>query len=201
MTALIEAGFDTLVKGGYQPEIAYFECLHELKLIVDLIQKGGMMNMWTTVSNTAEYGGLSTRDKVINDETKKAMEKMLEDIKAGKFAKEWLKDANGGMKKLQSMEKEEAESEIEVVGKEIRALFEIKGAPKAKKAAPKKAPAKKVAAKKGNAKTAAPAKKALDQKGSAEEGCDQEEGKGIIACRGPKLLPFQFFGTTERPKS
>jgi ketol-acid reductoisomerase len=103
--------------------------------------------MWTSVSNTAEYGGLSTRDKVINAESKKAMEKLLDDIIAGKFAKEWMKDANSGMKKLQSMEKKEAESEIEVVGNEIRALFEIKDAPK-KKAAPKKVAAKKPAAKK-----------------------------------------------------
>ncbi len=126
VTALIEAGFETLVKNGYQPEIAYFECLHELKLIVDLVQSGGMMRMWTSVSNTAEYGGLSQRDKLITQDTKKAMEKMLKDIQTGKFAKEWLADASGGMKKLQSMEDAEATSKIEVVGKEIRALFEKK---------------------------------------------------------------------------
>lgn len=126
VTALIEAGFETLVKNGYQPEIAYFECLHELKLIVDLIQSGGMMKMWTSVSNTAEYGGLSQRDKLITQDTKKAMEKMLKDIQSGKFAKEWLADASGGMKKLQSMEDAEATSKIEVVGKDIRALFETK---------------------------------------------------------------------------
>ena len=126
VTALIEAGFETLVKNGYQPEIAYFECLHELKLIVDLIQSGGMMTMWTSVSNTAEYGGLSQRDKLITEDTKKAMEKMLKNIQSGKFAKEWLADASGGMKKLQSMEDAEATSKIEVVGKDIRALFETK---------------------------------------------------------------------------
>ncbi|MDD1742996.1 MAG: ketol-acid reductoisomerase [Methanomassiliicoccales archaeon] len=126
VTALIEAGFETLVKNGYQPEIAYFECLHELKLIVDLIQSGGMMKMWTSVSNTAEYGGLSQRDKLITADTKKAMEKMLKDIQTGEFAKEWLKDASSGMKKLQSMEDAEATSKIEVVGKDIRALFETK---------------------------------------------------------------------------
>ena len=126
VTALIEAGFETLVKNGYQPEIAYFECLHELKLIVDLIQSGGMMKMWTSVSNTAEYGGLSQRGKLITEDTKKAMEKMLKDIQSGKFAKEWLADASGGMKKLQSMEDAEATSKIEVVGKDIRALFETK---------------------------------------------------------------------------
>jgi ketol-acid reductoisomerase len=126
VTALIEAGFETLVKNGYQPEIAYFECLHELKLIVDLIQSGGMMKMWTSVSNTAEYGGLSQRDKLITEDTKKAMDKMLKNIQTGKFAKEWLADASGGMKKLQSMEDAEATSKIEVVGKDIRALFETK---------------------------------------------------------------------------
>jgi ketol-acid reductoisomerase len=126
VTALIEAGFETLVKNGYQPEIAYFECLHELKLIVDLIQSGGMMKMWTSVSNTAEYGGLSQRDKLITEDTKKDMEQMLKNIQSGKFAKEWLKDASGGMKKLQSMEDAEATSKIEVVGKDIRALFETK---------------------------------------------------------------------------
>ena len=126
VTALIEAGFNTLVKAGYQPEIAYFECLHELKLIVDLIQAGGMMRMWTSVSNTAEYGGLSQRDRLITAETRKEMEQMLKDIQSGKFAKEWLADAKGGMKKLDAMEKAEAESTIEVVGKEIRALFEVK---------------------------------------------------------------------------
>jgi ketol-acid reductoisomerase len=126
VTALIEAGFETLVKNGYQPEIAYFECLHELKLIVDLIQSGGMMKMWTSVSNTAEYGGLSQRDKLITEDTKKAMDKMLKNIQTGKFAKEWLADASGGMKKLQSMEDAEATSRIEVVGKDIRALFETK---------------------------------------------------------------------------
>jgi ketol-acid reductoisomerase len=126
VTALIKAGFDTLVDDGYQPEIAYFECLHELKLIVDLIQSGGMMKMWTSVSNTAEFGGLSTRDRVITEDTRKAMKQMLKEIQAGKFAETWLKDAQTGMKKLEAMEKAEAESRIEVVGKDIRDLFEKK---------------------------------------------------------------------------
>jgi ketol-acid reductoisomerase len=164
VTALIEAGFNTLVKRGYQPEIAYFECLHEVKLIVDMIQRGGMMNMWTNVSNTAEYGGLSTRDKVINAQSKEAMEKLLDDIITGKFAKEWMKDADGGMKKLQAMEKKEAESKIEVVGKEIRSLFEVKAAPQAKKT-----PAKKSPVKKGAAKPAAPTKKAVVKKTPAKK--------------------------------
>jgi ketol-acid reductoisomerase len=126
VTALIKAGFDTLVEDGYQPEIAYFECLHELKLIVDLIQSGGMMRMWTSVSNTAEFGGLSTRDRVITQDTHKAMKQMLKEIQTGKFAETWLSDAQNGMKKLERMEKAEAESRIEVVGKDIRALFEKK---------------------------------------------------------------------------
>jgi hypothetical protein len=112
--------------------------------------------MWTSVSNTAEYGGLAKGDLVINDKSKEAMEKMLDDIIEGRFAKEWMKDAKGGMKKLQAMEKKVEESNIEVVGKEIRALFE---AQPGKKPAAKKAPAKKAAPKKPAAK--APAKKAV----------------------------------------
>jgi ketol-acid reductoisomerase len=158
VTALVEAGFDTLVKAGYQPEIAYFECLHELKLIVDLIQKGGMMHMWTSVSNTAEYGGLSRRDRLITADTRKEMAKMLKEIQEGKFAKEWMKDAKSGMKKIQKMEDEEASSEIEVVGKEIRSLFEFQAPKKAAKPKAKKTAAKKPVAKK---KAVAKPKKAV----------------------------------------
>jgi len=126
VTALINAGFQTLVKRGYQPEIAYFECLHEVKLIVDLIYSGGMMNMWRSVSNTAEFGGLTTRDLVINEESKAAMEKMLDRICSGEFAKEWLDDAKKGMPRMKSLEKAEGDSQVEKVGTEIRALFESK---------------------------------------------------------------------------
>ncbi len=126
VTALINAGFQTLVKRGYQPEIAYFECLHEVKLIVDLIYSGGMMNMWRSVSNTAEFGGLTTRDLVINEESKAAMEKMLDRICSGEFAKEWLDDARKGMPRMKALEKAEGESQVEKVGTEIRALFESK---------------------------------------------------------------------------
>ena len=124
VTALINAGFQTLVKRGYQPEIAYFECLHEVKLIVDLIYSGGMMNMWRSVSNTAEFGGLTTRDLVINEESKAAMEKLLDRICSGEFAKEWLDDAKNGMPRMKALEKAEGESQVEKVGTEIRALFE-----------------------------------------------------------------------------
>ena len=126
VTALIEAGFETLVKKGYRPEIAYFEVLHELKLIVDLIQAGGMMNMWDSVSNTAEYGGLTRRDKVINAQSKKAMEKILDDINSGKFAAEWVKEWDVDLKNMKALEKEESQKQVEKVGKEIRALFERK---------------------------------------------------------------------------
>ncbi|HNU35437.1 MAG TPA: ketol-acid reductoisomerase [Methanomassiliicoccales archaeon] len=126
VTALINAGFQTLVKRGYQPEIAYFECLHEVKLIVDLIYSGGMMNMWRSVSNTAEFGGLTTRDLVINEDSKAAMEKMLDRICSGEFAKEWLDDAKKGMPRMKALEKAEGESQVEKVGTDIRALFESK---------------------------------------------------------------------------
>jgi ketol-acid reductoisomerase len=171
VTALVEAGFNTLVKNGYQPEIAYFECLHELKLIVDLFQKGGMMHMWDSVSNTAEYGGLTRRDRVINKDTCNEMQAILDEIRDGRFAKEWMKDAKSGMKKMKKLEEAEAKSKVEVVGKGIRALFETKAPVAAKKPAAKKvaakpaakkAPAKKPAAKKAVVKPAAkkaPAKK------------------------------------------
>ena len=126
VTALIEAGFQTLVRRGYQPEIAYFECLHEVKLIVDLIQSGGMMNMWSNVSNTAEYGGLTTRNQVINEQSREAMEKILDRICSGEFAQEWLADAKAGMPRMKALEKAESETQVEKVGTEIRALFETK---------------------------------------------------------------------------
>jgi len=126
VTALIQAGFDTLVKAGYRPEIAYFEVLHELKLIVDLIQAGGMMHMWDSVSNTAEFGGLTRRDRVINAESRKAMEQILEEINSGKFAEEWTKEWPNDLRNMKKLEAEEADKQIEKVGKEIRALFERK---------------------------------------------------------------------------
>ncbi|MEM2943521.1 MAG: ketol-acid reductoisomerase [Methanomassiliicoccales archaeon] len=126
VTGLIIAGFETLVKRGYQPELAYFECLHELKLIVDLIQAGGLIHMWKNVSNTAEFGGLTQRDYIITDETRKAMDRMLDKILSGEFSKEWIADWKNGLKKMKELEKQESERLIEVVGKEIRSLFEVK---------------------------------------------------------------------------
>ncbi len=126
VTALIQAGFETLVKNGYKPEIAYFEVLHELKLIVDLIYAGGMMHMWDSVSNTAEYGGLTRRDQVVNEQSRKAMQKILDDINSGKFAKEWTSEWKVDLKNMKSLENEESKKQIEKIGKEIRQLFERK---------------------------------------------------------------------------
>jgi ketol-acid reductoisomerase len=126
LVELIKAGFNTLVEGGYPPELAYFECLHEVKLIVDLIYEGGIEHMWSKVSNTAEYGGRTRGKMLINAETKKTMKKMLEDIQKGKFADEWMAEAQSGMPKLKKMRQDESKETIEKVGSEIRKLFQKK---------------------------------------------------------------------------
>ena len=126
LTAMIKAGFQTLVDAGYPPEMAYFEVLHETKLITDLINAGGFEKMWYVVSNTAEYGGLTRRDRVITEESKKGMRSILDDIESGKFKDEWRADWNAGLKDLKRMEADEKKLQLEVVGKEIRALFERK---------------------------------------------------------------------------
>ena len=113
------------MENGYQPEIAYFEVLHELKLIVDLIQAGGLMGMWKDVSNTAEFGGLSQRDMIITKDTKKHMQEMLDNILSGKFSEEWIADWKTGIRRMKDLEKVESERQIEVVGRELRTLFEI----------------------------------------------------------------------------
>ncbi|MDD4244655.1 MAG: ketol-acid reductoisomerase [Candidatus Methanomethylophilaceae archaeon] len=126
LTAMIKAGFDTLVDAGYPPEMAYFEVLHETKLIVDLINMGGFEHMWYVVSNTAEYGGLTRRDRVITEESKKGMKSILDDIESGKFKDEWRAEWKAGLKNLKKMEKDESELQLEVVGRDIRKLFERK---------------------------------------------------------------------------
>lgn len=126
LTAMIKAGFDTLVDAGYPPEMAYFEVLHETKLIVDLINMGGFEHMWYVVSNTAEYGGLTRRDRVITEESKKGMESILDDIESGKFKDEWRAEWKAGLKNLKKMEKDESDLQLEVVGRDIRKLFERK---------------------------------------------------------------------------
>lgn len=126
LTELIKAGFETLVKAGYPPEMAYFECLHETKLIVDLIYEGGMSRMWHVVSNTAEYGGRTVGTKIIGKEVKEAMKKALARIESGEFANEWVNEYKTGSKNLNKLREEEKKSQLEVVGEEIRSLFKKK---------------------------------------------------------------------------
>jgi len=123
LTELIKASFDTLVDAGYQPEIAYFETLHEVKLITDLIQKGGLEYMWTCVSNTAEYGGRTRGERIITAETRQTMKKTLEDIKTGRFADEWIAECEAGQSNLKRMRETDAALPIEKVGKGLREMF------------------------------------------------------------------------------
>lgn len=123
VSELIKTSFDVLVAHGYQPELAYFEVLHELKMIVDLIQAGGIEHMWANVSNTAEYGGRTRGSKVIDDHVRRSMEAVLADIKAGAFATEWIEEYRRGMPTLAKARKEAPESLIERVGRDIRRMF------------------------------------------------------------------------------
>jgi ketol-acid reductoisomerase len=123
MSELITASFETLVDAGYQPEIAYFEVLHEMKLINDLIQAGGIEHMWKKVSNTAEYGGRTRGNKIITEESRKNMKQVLDDIQSGKFAEEWIAEKEAGMPKLKKMREESANHQIEKVGSELRKMF------------------------------------------------------------------------------
>lgn len=125
-TELIKRGFETLVEAGYPPEMAYFEVLHETKLIVDLINKGGFELMWHVVSNTAEYGGLTRRERVVTDESKKAMKEILNEIENGTFKTQWRSEWENGLVNLKQMEEDEKKLQLEVVGKEIRQLFQRK---------------------------------------------------------------------------
>lgn len=121
--ALMKAGFETLVEAGYAPENAYFECVHEMKLIVDLIYESGFAGMRYSISNTAEYGDYITGPKIVTDETKKAMKKILSDIQDGSFAKEWLLENQVGCPHFNAMRKNEAEQPLEKVGAELRKLY------------------------------------------------------------------------------
>lgn len=123
VTELIESSYQTLVDAGYQPEIAYFETLHEMKLITDLIQSGGLEYMWTCVSNTAEYGGRTRGKRIITDETRAEMKKILADVKNGKFADEWMNECAKGQQNLKRMREEGKNSEIEKVGAKLREMF------------------------------------------------------------------------------
>ncbi|MAR56316.1 MAG: ketol-acid reductoisomerase [Rickettsiales bacterium] len=131
LTHLIQAGFETLVEAGYPPEMAYFECLHETKLIVDLMYEGGMANMRYSISNTAEYGDYVSGPRVITADTKKAMKAILEDIQSGKFAREFIADrATQGAHKLEEIREAQAKHPIEETGKKLRDMMPWIGANK-----------------------------------------------------------------------
>ena len=120
---LVKAGFETLVEAGYAPEMAYFECLHELKLIVDLIYEGGIANMNYSISNNAEYGEYVTGPKIVTEETRKAMKQALRDIQTGEYAKSFIIENRAGAPTLQSRRRLMAEDQIEVVGEKLRAMM------------------------------------------------------------------------------
>jgi ketol-acid reductoisomerase len=123
LCALVKAGFETLVEAGYQPELAYFECMHEVKLIVDLMVEGGMANMRYSISNTAEYGDYTRGPRVVNAETKAEMKKILSEIQSGQFAREFVLENLSGKAGFTAMRRQEAEHQIESVGKELRSMF------------------------------------------------------------------------------
>lgn len=123
LSALIKSGFETLVNAGYQPELAYFECLHEVKLIVDLIVEGGLSTMRHSISNTAEYGDYTRGDRIITDETRAEMRKILSEIQSGQFAREFVLENQSGKPGFTAMRRREAEHPIEAVGKDLRAMF------------------------------------------------------------------------------
>ncbi len=123
LTELLRAGFETLVNAGYQPEIAYFECLHEMKLIIDLIYQGGISYMRFSISNTAEYGDLTRGKRIITDETRKEMKKILAEIQSGQFAKEWILENLSGKPMFQALASEQRNHLIENVGKELRKMM------------------------------------------------------------------------------
>ena len=129
VTALVNAGFETLVAAGYQPEVAYFECLHELKLIVDLMQAGGMTWMRYSVSDTAEYGDLTRGPKVIAEATKQAMAKILADIQSGEFAREWISEDDAGRPNFNRLRQQAQTSLIEQTGRPLRRMMSWLDAP------------------------------------------------------------------------
>jgi ketol-acid reductoisomerase len=123
VTALVKAAWETLVEAGYQPEIAYFECLHELKLIVDLLYQGGMNYMWYSVSDTAEYGGYSIGPRIVTEETRAEMKKVLAEIRNGSFAETWIDENQTGLKHFYEMRKTERAHPIEEVGAKLRMMM------------------------------------------------------------------------------
>ncbi|HWW75389.1 MAG TPA: ketol-acid reductoisomerase [Pyrinomonadaceae bacterium] len=123
LTSLIKAGFETLVEAGYAPEMAYFECLHEMKLIVDLIYEGGISEMRYSVSNTAQYGDMTRGPSVVNDETKRRMQEVLAEVRSGAFAREWMKENRAGKPRFRDLERQTSEHQIERVGRNLREMM------------------------------------------------------------------------------
>jgi ketol-acid reductoisomerase len=123
LTRLITAGFETLVEAGYQPEVAYFECLHEVKLIVDLIYEGGLKRMRHSISDTAEYGDLTRGDAIVTQETRAAMKRLLEDVRSGAFAREWVDEADSGGARFKQLREEAAAHPIEQIGERLRSMM------------------------------------------------------------------------------
>ncbi|MDY6806099.1 MAG: ketol-acid reductoisomerase [Cyanobacteriota bacterium] len=123
LSALIKAGFETLIEAGYQPELAYFECLHEVKLIVDLVVEGGLAQMRDSISNTAEYGDYTRGPRIVTDETRAEMRKILSEIQSGQFAREFVLENQAGKPGFTAMRRQEAEHPVEEVGKDLRAMF------------------------------------------------------------------------------
>jgi ketol-acid reductoisomerase len=123
LTELVRAGFDTLVEAGYNPDLAYFECLHELKLIVDLMYEKGISGMRYSISNTAEYGDLTRGRRIITDETRAEMRRILREIQTGQFAKEWLIENQVGRPQFNAIARRDAEHQVEQVGRRLRGMM------------------------------------------------------------------------------
>jgi ketol-acid reductoisomerase len=123
-TELVRAGYETLVEAGYDPRLAYFECLHELKLIVDLMYEKGIAGMRYSISNTAEYGDLTRGRRIIGDDTRQAMKQVLAEIQSGDFAREWIAENRAGQENFRRMRDEQSRHQVEVVGKELRAQMD-----------------------------------------------------------------------------
>ena len=124
VSELVQAGYSTLVEAGYDPRLAYFECLHELKLIVDLMYEKGISGMRYSISNTAEYGDYTRGKRVITDETRAAMKQILGEIQSGEFAREWIAENRAGQENFKRMREEQASSQIEREGKELRSMMD-----------------------------------------------------------------------------
>jgi len=124
VTELVRAGYETLVDAGYDPRLAYFECLHELKLIVDLMYEKGIAGMRYSISNTAEYGDLTRGKRVIGDESRRAMKQLLDDIQDGEFAREWIAENRAGQENFKRMREEQSQHQVEVVGRELRSQMD-----------------------------------------------------------------------------